>query len=271
MEFYTNATIIQDFKNYIRHLITHKNPYTGLTYAEDPTVAMYETGNELGGPTFGDMDVPNAWTEEISASKATPSHPTKANTNTASTKVFHQIACTQQINRRRHLRRQRNAFRRLGNRRLLRPLLPTLKRETHSRHRFRRHRKPRLSRRRIRLDRHERRGTPRELLLHHRSAAAETRTRGRWRFILEVSYLTPSNSHPLFSHGELPALTFRSLFEHDVPDCTRFVNHTDGFTLQYGNPAQADRIGIIRQHFYRMLGETAGANLPPVACPGPVS
>jgi mannan endo-1,4-beta-mannosidase len=32
MEFYTNATIIQDFKNYIKHLITHKNPYTGLTY-----------------------------------------------------------------------------------------------------------------------------------------------------------------------------------------------------------------------------------------------
>lgn len=32
MEFYTNATIVQDFKNYIKHLITHKNPYTGLTY-----------------------------------------------------------------------------------------------------------------------------------------------------------------------------------------------------------------------------------------------
>ena len=32
VEFYTNATIIQDFKNYIQHLITHKNKYTGLTY-----------------------------------------------------------------------------------------------------------------------------------------------------------------------------------------------------------------------------------------------
>lgn len=31
LEFYTNATIIQDFKNYIEHLITHKNQYTGLT------------------------------------------------------------------------------------------------------------------------------------------------------------------------------------------------------------------------------------------------
>lgn len=65
MEFYTNATIVADFKDYIKHLITHKNPYTGLTYANDPTIAIYETGNELGGPTFGDMDVPNAWTQEI--------------------------------------------------------------------------------------------------------------------------------------------------------------------------------------------------------------
>ena len=204
MEFYTNATIIQDFKNYIQHLITHKNPYTGLTYAEDPTVAMYETGNELGGPTFGDMDVPNAWTEEISASKATLSHPINANTNTASIKVLYQIACTQQINRRRHLRRQQKALRGLRNRYLLRPLLPTLKRETHSRHRFRRHRKPRLSRRRIRLDRHERRGLPRELLLHHRSAAAGTRACGRWRFVLEVSHLTSPPFPPPSSCGERP-------------------------------------------------------------------
>ena len=53
MQFYTNETIVQDFKNYIQHLITHKNPYTGLTYAEDPTIFAYETGNELGGPKFG--------------------------------------------------------------------------------------------------------------------------------------------------------------------------------------------------------------------------
>lgn len=28
---------------------------------------MYETGNELGGTTFGDMDVPNSWTQEIAS------------------------------------------------------------------------------------------------------------------------------------------------------------------------------------------------------------
>ena len=65
-QFYTKATIVNDFKNYIKHLITHVNPYTGLSYAEDPTIFAYETGNELGGPTFGDMDVPVAWTADIS-------------------------------------------------------------------------------------------------------------------------------------------------------------------------------------------------------------
>ena len=86
MQFYTNKTIVQDFKNYIEHLITHKNPYTGLTYGEDPTIFAYETGNELGGPIFGelevviartrladsnvsgDQDVPVTWTTEIAVS-----------------------------------------------------------------------------------------------------------------------------------------------------------------------------------------------------------
>ena len=54
LEFYTNGTIVQDFKDYIKNLITHVNPYTGLTYAEDPTIFAYETGNELGGPMFGE-------------------------------------------------------------------------------------------------------------------------------------------------------------------------------------------------------------------------
>ena len=67
MQFYTNKTIIEDFKNYIHYLLTHKNQYTGLTMAEDPTVAIIETGNELSGPDFGDKYVPNSWTQEIAS------------------------------------------------------------------------------------------------------------------------------------------------------------------------------------------------------------
>jgi mannan endo-1,4-beta-mannosidase len=64
-EFYTNPQIVSDFKAYVKHLLTHRNPYTGLTYAEDPTIAMFETGNELSGPKFGDMDVPVQWTRDM--------------------------------------------------------------------------------------------------------------------------------------------------------------------------------------------------------------
>jgi mannan endo-1,4-beta-mannosidase len=67
-QFYTNPVIVNDFKTYIKKLITHTNPYTGLTYAEDPTIYAFETGNELSGPIFRDMNVPNAWTTEIAVS-----------------------------------------------------------------------------------------------------------------------------------------------------------------------------------------------------------
>jgi mannan endo-1,4-beta-mannosidase len=64
-EFYTNRQVINDFKTYIEKLITHVNPYTGISYAQDPTIIAYETGNELGGPQFKDKNVPVAWTREI--------------------------------------------------------------------------------------------------------------------------------------------------------------------------------------------------------------
>lgn len=64
-QFYTNATIIEAFKSYMRTLLTHVNAYTNITYAQDPTIFAYETGNELGGPVFGDMNVPVEWLREI--------------------------------------------------------------------------------------------------------------------------------------------------------------------------------------------------------------
>jgi mannan endo-1,4-beta-mannosidase len=65
MLFYTDPTVIGMFKNYIQKLLTHVNPYTGLTYAQDPTIFAYETGNELDGLDWGDKDVPVAWVREI--------------------------------------------------------------------------------------------------------------------------------------------------------------------------------------------------------------
>ena len=64
-QFYTNATIVASFKDYIHRLLTHVNRYTGMSYADDPTIFAYETGNELCGPVWGDMDVPASWVHEI--------------------------------------------------------------------------------------------------------------------------------------------------------------------------------------------------------------
>ncbi|MCS6861406.1 MAG: carbohydrate binding domain-containing protein [Abditibacteriales bacterium] len=44
--FYAPALELQ--KEYARKLLTHRNPYTGLTYAEDPAVAFVEINNENG-------------------------------------------------------------------------------------------------------------------------------------------------------------------------------------------------------------------------------
>lgn len=66
---------------------------------------------------------------------------------------------------------------------------------------------------------------------------------------------------------------FWSLFMHNVPNCNQFVNHSDGFSLQYGNPLNTPhnntQISLVRQHLFRMQDQDVGAYLPAVACPGP--
>ncbi|KAK6954366.1 hypothetical protein Daesc_004333 [Daldinia eschscholtzii] len=64
-QFYTNATIVATFKDYIKTIITHRNQYNNLTFAEDPTIFAYETGNELLGPVWGDMNSPADWVQDI--------------------------------------------------------------------------------------------------------------------------------------------------------------------------------------------------------------
>ena len=49
------------------------------------------------------------------------------------------------------------------------------------------------------------------------------------------------------------------------------MNHSDGFTMQYGNPANSDytdgQISQVRQHFFRVQGVEVDDYLPAVACP----
>ena len=60
-EFYNNATIVASFHAYVEALLTRRNRHNNLTYAEDPAVFAYETGNELEGPVSRDTDVPADW------------------------------------------------------------------------------------------------------------------------------------------------------------------------------------------------------------------
>ncbi len=45
---FVNDTFLSLEKEFARNLLTHKNPYTNLTYAEDPAVAFVEINNENG-------------------------------------------------------------------------------------------------------------------------------------------------------------------------------------------------------------------------------
>lgn len=65
-EFYNvSGNVWPEFKKYIHTLLTHVNPHTNLSYAQDATIFAIETGNELCGPVWGDMDVPADWVKEV--------------------------------------------------------------------------------------------------------------------------------------------------------------------------------------------------------------
>ncbi|GAA94324.1 glycoside hydrolase family 5 protein [Mixia osmundae IAM 14324] len=65
--FYTNASALNAFRSYIQTFITHKNPYTGLTYAQDPTIIAWETGNEWGAYIGREGYPPLAFTNNIAS------------------------------------------------------------------------------------------------------------------------------------------------------------------------------------------------------------
>ena len=222
-QFYTNATIVNDFKNYIKHLLTHVNPYTGLTYAEDPTIFAYETGNELGGPVFGDEDVPVEWTTEISSYIK----------QLAPNKLV--IDGTYGVNNT-HLD------------------IPSV--DIYSDHFY-----P-LNLTKL-TDDISRVGAANKVYI-----AGEYDWTGNQASAPSLqSFYNIIESQQNMSKPVVAGDLFWSLFMHDVPNCGIYVNHTDGFTLQYGNPANTaqnnTQIETIRNHFFRMMGQDPG----PVALP----
>lgn len=45
-DFYTNETIKEWYKNYIKTMLNHENAYTGVKYKDDPTIFAWELANE---------------------------------------------------------------------------------------------------------------------------------------------------------------------------------------------------------------------------------
>lgn len=50
-DFYTDASSIAAFDDYVNHILTRTNALTGVRYVDDPTVMAWELGNELEGMT----------------------------------------------------------------------------------------------------------------------------------------------------------------------------------------------------------------------------
>lgn len=63
--FYTNTTVIAAYQTYITKILTHQNPYTGKTWAEDPIILAWETGNELGAYIDKEGYPSEAWTKSV--------------------------------------------------------------------------------------------------------------------------------------------------------------------------------------------------------------
>lgn len=56
-EFWTDRTLIEDFKQTIAYILNRRNTITGTLYKDDKAILCWETGNELRSP--------EAWTREI--------------------------------------------------------------------------------------------------------------------------------------------------------------------------------------------------------------
>lgn len=59
-DFYTDPRAKAAYKDYVRHVLDHVNPYTGLAYKNDPTIMSWELGNELN-------DMTRDWVDEMGA------------------------------------------------------------------------------------------------------------------------------------------------------------------------------------------------------------
>lgn len=66
-DFWTDSDIRNDFKGLVNMLLTRTNTVTGVQYGQDPTIMIWETGNELQQSVSGQTPAPGEWTADIAA------------------------------------------------------------------------------------------------------------------------------------------------------------------------------------------------------------
>ncbi|KAJ2990997.1 hypothetical protein NUW58_g2687 [Xylaria curta] len=225
-QFYTNTKIISAFKDYIKTVLTHRNQYNNLTYAEDPTIFAYETGNELLGPVWGDMNCPADWVRDIA----------RYVKSLAPDKLF--FDGTYGINKTHLSIEEVDVF---------------------SDHFY-----------------------PTDIKKLQTGIDA-VESVGKVYYAGEYNWVGGSGGDSLESFFKIlensPTVggdSFWSLFGRNGPNCDTFVEHSDGFTLQYGNPKNTaftnGRIRLIRKHhIFMSQGKAISPEdpLPPVPCPAP--
>ncbi|TPN87770.1 PKD domain-containing protein [Aquimarina algicola] len=67
-QFFTNASAIQGYKDYVKYFITRKNHYDGVEYRNDPTILAWELMNEPRYQGFGDdlsSNTLRAWVDDM--------------------------------------------------------------------------------------------------------------------------------------------------------------------------------------------------------------
>ncbi|KAH9248013.1 hypothetical protein BASA81_014351 [Batrachochytrium salamandrivorans] len=62
-EFFTDAQLIQDFKDLLTFILNRRNTVNGVRYGDDSSILGWQTGNELG--SWEGQPPPAAWTIEI--------------------------------------------------------------------------------------------------------------------------------------------------------------------------------------------------------------
>ena len=66
-QFYSDGTIRQWFKDYVRTILERRNTVTGILYKDEPAILAWELGNELRNPAPGSASVLVEWMTEMAA------------------------------------------------------------------------------------------------------------------------------------------------------------------------------------------------------------